>query len=106
MIGYGELTWTNMSGSGTWPLIAIAPQRHHTSVYVAAEADGRPLVQVFDVDLGRVQRGKQCIRFTRFATLQPGGWRDLVHCAVEAATVQDSISGRNCAVPVEGTVQA
>jgi hypothetical protein len=100
MIGYGELVWQNMSSSGVWPVIAVAPQLHQISVYVAAERDGVPLVTAFGDRLGR-GNGKTCLRFRRFDALDRDALTELVAEAVAAAQVQQTIDGRNCAVPVE-----
>jgi hypothetical protein len=100
MIGYGELAWQNMSSTGVWPVIAVAPQQHHMSMYVAAERDGLPLVAAFGERLGR-GNGRTCLRFRRFAALDRTALTDLVTEAVAAAEVQETIYGRNCAVPVE-----
>ena len=67
MIGYGELIWENMSASGVWPLLAVAPQKHQISLYVAAEVNGKPLVQIHGGRLGRTNNGKYCIRFKRLS---------------------------------------
>jgi hypothetical protein len=100
MIGYGELVWQNMSSSGVWPVIAVAPQLHQISVYVAAERDGVPLVTAFGDRLGR-GNGKTCLRFRRFDALDRDALTELVTEAVAAAQVQQTIDGRNCAEPVE-----
>jgi hypothetical protein len=101
MIGYGELIWQNMSSSGVWPVIAIAPQKHRISMYVAAERQGVPLVQVYAGHLGRADLGKNCIRFKKFEELDRSAVAALVRDAVAAAAVQSRIYGRDCARPVE-----
>lgn len=101
MIGYGELIWENMSSSGVWPVIAIAPQKHHISMYVAAEREGTPLVQFYDDRLGRTNNGKNCVRFRRFEDLDEDALARLVRDAVAASEVQSRIYGRNCARPVD-----
>ena len=100
MIGYGEIEWTTMSSSGLWPLIAVAPQKHQTSVYVAADVDGTPLVQAYEGRLGRTNNGKKCVRFTRFANLDTEGFADLVREAMAVAEDSGPGHGRNCAQPV------
>lgn len=102
MIGYGELAWQNMSKSGVWPVIAVAPQKHQVSMYVAAERDGVPLVQVYGHRLGRTNSGKNCVRFRRFQDLDVDALAELVRDAVAAAAVQSRIYGRDCARPVDG----
>lgn len=100
MIGYGEIVWQNTSSSGAWPLIAVAPQKHQISMYVAAERDGVQLVTAFGDRLGR-GNGKSCVRFRRFDALDRQALTDLVTEAVAAAGVQGTVYGRNCAVPVD-----
>lgn len=100
MIGYGELVWENMSSSGVWPVIALAPQKHQISMYVAAERDGVPLVTVYGDRLGR-GNGKTCLRYRRFDALDEAALGELIAEAVQAAEVQSTIYGRNCAEPVE-----
>jgi hypothetical protein len=100
MIGYGELIWENMSSSGVWPLIAVAPQKHQISMYVAAEVDGTPLVQVYGDRLGRTSNGRTCVRFRRFEDLEESALVSFIRDAVAAAAVQQRIYGRNCARPV------
>lgn len=101
MIGYGELMWENMSSSGVWPLIAVAPQKHQISMYVAAEVKGIPLVQVYGDRLGHTNNGKNCVRFKKFADLDESELTSFIKAAVAAAAVQKTIYGRNCARPVE-----
>jgi hypothetical protein len=91
-----------MSSSGVWPLIAIAPQKHRISMYVAAEVDGTPLVQLYGGRLGRTDNGKNCVRFRKFEDLDETALSAFLADAVAAADVQTRIYGRNCARPVDG----
>jgi len=102
MIGYGELVWANMSSSGVWPVIAVAPQKHQISMYIAAERDGVPLVQLHAGRLGRTDNGRNCVRFKRFDDLDRPALAALIEDAVAASAVQERIYGRDCARPVEG----
>ena len=101
MIGYGELVWHNMSSSGVWPVIAVAPQKHQVSMYVAAERGGVPLVQLYLRRLGRTDFGKNCVRFRRFEDIDQAGLTELVQEAVAAAVIQSRIYGRDCARPAD-----
>lgn len=101
MIGYGELMWKNMSSSGVWPLIAVAPQKQHISMYVAAEVNGTPLVQLYSDRLGKTNNGKNCVRLKKFADLDESALISFITDAVEASAVQKTIYGRNCAWPAE-----
>ena len=101
LIGYGELIWENMSSSGVWPVIAVAPQKHQVSMYVAAEQDGVLLVQVYGDKLGRTNNGKHCVRFKKFEDLVQDEVVAFLRDAVAAAADQSRIYGRNCARPVD-----
>jgi hypothetical protein len=101
MIGYGEMTWMNKSSSGVWPLISVAPQKGNISVYVAAEKDGVPLATIYKKRLGKTSNGKNCIRFKRLADVSMDELRNAILDAIEWSKVQETIYGRNCAVPVE-----
>ena len=47
-----------------WPLIALAAQKRHLSLYVCAVVDGGYLAEERAERLGKVSCGKSCIRFT------------------------------------------
>lgn len=101
MIGYGELAWRNAASSGVWPVIAVAPQKHQISMYVAAERDGVPIVQLHAGRLGRTDNGKNCVRFRKFEDLDRTALTALVQDAVASAAEQSRLYGRDCARPVE-----
>jgi hypothetical protein len=101
MLGYGEMTWESKSSSGVWPLIGVAPQKGNISIYVAAEKDGTPLAQIYNKQrLGKVNNGKNCIRFKKLAEVNPDVLRNAVLDAIEWSKVQERMYGRNCAQPV------
>lgn len=52
-----------------WPMIGIAPQKHHLALYVCAVKDGKYLAETYKDDLGKVSCGKSCIRFKKFEDL-------------------------------------
>jgi hypothetical protein len=66
MLGYGLMPYRPKSAKETtmWPLIALAAQKRHLSLYVAAVVDGRYLAEARADRLGSVSCGKSCIRFT------------------------------------------
>jgi len=101
MIGYGEMTWMNKSSSGVWPLISVAPQKGNISIYVAAEKDGVPLATIYRKLLGKINNGKNCIRFKRLADVSMDEPKNAILDAMEWSKVQETIYGRNCAQPVE-----
>ena len=66
MLGYGLMPYRPRSAreTTTWPLIALAAQKRHLSLYVCAVVDGAYLAESRAARLGRVSCGKSCIRFT------------------------------------------
>ena len=46
------------------PLLSLAPQKRHLSLYVFAVVDGKYLAETRADRLGQVSCGKSCIRFT------------------------------------------
>ena len=65
MLGYGLMPYRPRSAreTTTWPLIALAAQKRHLSLYVCAVVDGEYLAEARAERLGRVSCGKSCIRF-------------------------------------------
>lgn len=74
MIGYGA----RADHDDDWPIIALAPQKHRVSMYVAADRDGEPLLSVYGDRLGRVSLGRSCMRVGRFELLDADVLRQLV----------------------------
>lgn len=101
MIGYGEMDWQNKSGSGVWPLIGMAPQQNHISLYVAAEKEGVPLAIIYQDRLGKTNNGKNCIRFRKLADVSADELQQAVQDAVARSAEQQREYGRNYAQPVE-----
>ncbi len=66
MLGYGLMPYRPRSARTTtmWPLIALAAQKRHLSLYVCAVVDGEYLPEKRADRLGKVSCGKSCIRFT------------------------------------------
>ena len=65
VLGYGLMPYRPRSArETTWPLIALAAQKRHLSLYVCAVVDGVYLAESRADRLGRVSCGKSCIRFT------------------------------------------
>lgn len=92
MIGYGLMPYRPRSAkeTTTWPLIALAAQKRHLSLYVCAVVDGGYLAEDRAERLGRVSCGKSCIRFTSLDRVDAGELATLLRDA--AATTS---SGRN-----------
>ena len=66
VLGYGLMPYRPRSAreTTTWPLIALAAQKRHLSLYVCAVVDGAYLAESRADRLGRVSCGKSCIRFS------------------------------------------
>ena len=65
MLGYGLMPYKPRSAKQTTevPLISLAAQKRHLSLYVFAVVDGRYLAEARAEKLGKVSCGKSCIRF-------------------------------------------
>ena len=85
MLGYGLMPYRPRSAgeTTTWPLIALAAQKRHLSLYVCAVVDGEYLAEARAGRLGRVSCGKSCIRFTSL---------DRVDRAELTALLQDAVA--------------
>lgn len=101
MLGYGEMAWERPSGSGVWPVIGLASQKRHISLYVAAERDGVSIAEYYDGRLGATNNGKGCIRFGRLASVDADELANAVRDSFEWADAQERRFGRNCAQPVD-----
>jgi hypothetical protein len=84
MLGYGLMPYRPGSAkeTTTWPLIALAAQKRHLSLYVCAVVDGAHLAEARAERLGKVSCGKSCIRFTSLDRVDTGALSDLVRDAV------------------------
>ena len=86
MLGYGLMPYRPRSAkqTTTWPLIALAAQKRHLSLYVCAVVEGEYLAEARADRLGTVSCGKSCIRFTSLDRVDAGELRALLHDAVAA----------------------
>lgn len=71
MLGYGMQPYqsTAMKQPGEWPVVALAAQKHHMSLYLCALEDGEYIAEKYQDELGKVSCGKSCIRFKRLDDL-------------------------------------
>ena len=92
VLGYGLMPYRPRSARETvlWPLIALAAQKRHLSLYVCAVVDGEYLAEARSAELGKVSCGKSCIRFTSLDRVDTVALDRLVRDAV-ASTAE----GRN-----------
>ncbi|WP_369252059.1 DUF1801 domain-containing protein [Geodermatophilus amargosae] len=89
VLGYGLMPYRPRSARETtrWPLIALAAQKRHLSLYVCAVVDGEYLPEVRAERLGKVSCGKSCIRFSSLDRVDAGELATLVR---DAAAVTSS----------------
>ena len=92
MLGYGLMPYRPRSAreTTTWPLIALAAQKRHLSLYVCAVVDGAYLAEARAERLGRVSCGRSCVRFTSLDRIDAGELATLVRDAAAATA-----TGRN-----------
>lgn len=67
-LGYGLMDYQtkSMKVPTKWPLIALANQKHHMSLYICAvDTDGQYFAEKYAERLGKVDCGKSCIRFKK-----------------------------------------
>jgi Domain of unknown function (DU1801) len=89
VLGYGLMPYRPRSAKETtrWPLVALAAQKRHLSLYVCAVVDGEYLPEARAERLGRVSCGKSCVRFTSLDRVDAGELAALVR---DAAAVTSS----------------
>ena len=92
MLGYGLMPYKPKSAKKAteWPLLALAPQKRHLSLYVCAVVDGEYLAEARADRLGTVSCGKSCIRFTSLDSVDADELSALVRDAVEATAAGDN----------------
>ena len=92
MLGYGLMPYRPKSAKETtmWPLIALAAQKRHLSLYVCAVVDGGYLAETRADRLGKVSCGKSCIRFSSLDRVDTGELGALLRDAAASTS-----SGRN-----------
>ena len=92
MLGYGLLPYQPKSAKTAtmWPLIALAAQKRHLSLYVCAVVDGRYIAEARADELGKASCGKSCIRFTSLDAVDEDALRTLVRDAVAATRAGDN----------------
>jgi uncharacterized protein DUF1801 len=92
MLGYGLMPYRPKSAkeTTTWPLIALAAQKRHLSLYVCAVVDGEYLPEARAGRLGKVSCGKSCIRFSSLDALDTDELGTLLRDAVAATSAGDN----------------
>lgn len=92
MLGYGLMPYQPKSAKEAtlWPLISLAAQKRHLSVYVCAVVDGKYLAESRADRLGKASCGKSCIRFSSLDAVDEGEFRTLIRDAVEVTAAGDN----------------
>lgn len=93
MLGYGLMPYKPKSAkeSTMWPLIALAAQKRHISLYVCAVVDGGYIVGQRAERLGTVSCGKSCIRFTSLDAVDAEELGAVVRDAVAVTAAGDNV---------------
>lgn len=86
LLGYGLRPYRPRSArtETTWPVISLAPQKRHLSLYVSAVVDGAYIAESRAGELGSVSCGKSCIRFTSLDAVDTEALSALLRDAVTA----------------------
>ena len=92
MLGYGLMPYKPRSAkeSTMWPLIALAAQKRHLSLYVCAVVDGGYIAEQRAERLGKVSCGRSCIRFTSLDAVDADELRAVVRDAVAVTASGDN----------------
>ena len=92
MLGYRLMPYRPRSAkvATTWPLIALAAQKRHLSLYVCAVVDGAYLAEARAGRLGTVSCGKSCIRFGSLDAVDVDELGALLRDAVAATDAGDN----------------
>jgi hypothetical protein len=92
MLGYGLMPYKPKSAkeSTMWPLIALAPQKRHISLYVCAVVNGSYIAEQRAAQLGKVSCGKSCIRFSSLDAVDVEELSAVVRDAVAATASGDN----------------
>jgi Domain of unknown function (DU1801) len=92
MLGYRMMPYRPKSAKVTtqWPLVGLAAQKRHLSLYVCAVVDGRYLAEARAEKLGKVSCGKSCIRFSSLDAVDVDELRRLLRDAVAVTDAGDN----------------
>ena len=92
MLGYELMPYRPASAKETtmWPLLSLAAQKRHLSLYVCAVVDGAYLAEARAERLGTVSCGKSCIRFTALDRVDQGELTALLRDAVAATAAGEN----------------
>ena len=75
--------WPKGMSQDEWPIVGLAPQKHHISLYVSGVKEGQPLGEYYANRLGKTNNGKGCIRFSRLSDVSIEGLQELLRDALK-----------------------
>ncbi len=81
IVGYGDFTYANSSGTVDWFKIGLALQKNHLSLYVNAVEDGEYLSRKYADRLGTVKVGASSIGFRGLSAIDVDELRTLLEHA-------------------------
>jgi len=73
--------WPAGMSQDEWPVVGLAPQKHHISLYVSGVKEGQPLGEYYANRLGKTNNGKGCIRFRHLSDVSFDGLEQLLRDA-------------------------
>ncbi|RJQ20231.1 DUF1801 domain-containing protein [Candidatus Woesearchaeota archaeon] len=84
MLGYGKFRYVNYKKETIdWPVVALASQKHHISIYICALEKGKYLAEKYKKQLGKVSVGKSCIRFKKLADVNLPALKEVIKKAAK-----------------------
>ncbi len=94
-LGYGMQPYRtkSMKKPGKWPLIVLANQKHHVSLYICAIEDGKYIAEKNADRLGKVSVGKSCIRFKSQDDINLNALRDIIEDIDRRVTSGEKLFG-------------
>jgi hypothetical protein len=95
IIGYGSYHYRYASGrEGEWFPVGLANQKAHLSLYVCLLDGDQYLAEQRKDSLGKVNVGRSCVRFKRFADLDVGGVRSMLQRTRELLDSRTALFGQ------------
>lgn len=89
MLGYGSFPYVNSKKkTGEWPVIGLANQKQHVSLYVCSVVDGKYVAESHKKELGKAKVGKSCISFKRIEDVDLDGLKKVLKIAEKKPGLQ------------------
>lgn len=84
MIGFGSFPYINAKKEKVeWPVIGLASQKEHISIYVCALDNGEYIAEKNKKDLGKVKVGKSCISVKKCEDLNMDTFKKVLKAAAK-----------------------